>query len=48
MQRITAVTSCDHRRNEEQGDRERVTAGKKPKQVRREGREEVQLKVRRE
>lgn len=25
MQRITAVTTCDHRTNERKGDRERVT-----------------------
>lgn len=43
MQRITAVTTCDHRRNEKQrGGRVRVTGGEKgrekQKQVRREGR----------
>lgn len=39
MQRITAVTSCDHRRNEKQGDGVRVTGGERgrQKQVRREG-----------
>lgn len=29
MQRITAVTTCDHRRNERQGDRTRVTGGER-------------------
>lgn len=32
MQQITAVTSCDHRRNEKQGDRERVTAGERERE----------------
>lgn len=31
MQRITAATTCDHRGNERQGDRARVTEGKKQK-----------------
>lgn len=31
MQRITAATTCDHRGNEKQGDRARVTEGKKRK-----------------
>lgn len=29
MQRITAVTTCDHTRNERQGDRMRVTGGER-------------------
>lgn len=29
MQRITAVTTCDHRRNERQGDETGVTGGER-------------------